>query len=204
MYDTSVRIQNGSRVSMEKHIIAVTLLGILWGCGGTPQSVKTLSTAQLENIKLYCVEVGGAIQVFKDYFERYKNEKLKVFDARHQKNVNDQTKIIQIDSKEQKWDTVKTAAETAKKITDLESQNNADKQKLQQRVDSLNASLDKLVHNCSELARGQAKLDEYHQMETTNDAINELLVQTLGDDASKLEEEVKKLTDKMSEMGGKL
>jgi hypothetical protein len=172
----------------------------LSACSGTPDSVRALSTAQLKNSQAYCADVGRVVTSLKDYFDRYKADKLAVFDKRHEQNKTDAEALVRSKAQTEKWDAAKTAAEVASQISALETQNNNDKGALEARVADLDRGLDALTLRCEKLVRSESKLNDYAQTQKAEEAVNELATEELGVDTKALNQQIDALVNKVTEL----
>jgi hypothetical protein len=179
---------------------ASSLLLGLSACSGTPDSVKALSAAQLKNATAYCVDIGRSTASLKGYFERYAEEKNKVFEERHQQNLADAQALVRQKAKAASWDATQTAAEMATRIAALQAQLGKDQADLQNRVGTLGLALDGLVTRCAQLVKSETKLNEYAQSKKTQDAINQVMTDTLGVDTTALNRQIDALAEKVPKL----
>jgi len=182
-------------------LLGALALGVgLAACSGTPDSVRALSAAQLKNAQSYCTDVGRATTSLKDYFKRYEDEKLAVFDKRHEQNKTDAEALVRAKAQSEKWDAAKTAAEVASQISTLETQNNKDKGDLDARVGELARGLDALTARCEKLVRSESKLNDYAQTKKAEEAVNDVLTENLGLDTQAMNQQIDALVNKVSDL----
>lgn len=182
-------------------VLGALALGVgLAACSGTPNSVRALSTAQLKNAQSYCTDVGRTAASLKDYFKRYEDEKIAIFDKRHEQNKADTEAVVRAKAQSEKWDAAKTAAEVASRISALETQNNKDKGDLAARVVELGRGLDALKTRCEKLVRSESKLNDYAQTEKAEEAVNAVLTDNLGLDTQAMNQQIDTLVNKISDL----
>jgi hypothetical protein len=162
--------------------------------------VRALSTAQLKNTQSYCTDVGRTVASLEQYFKRYEDERTAEFNKRHAQNKADAEALVRAKAQTDKWDATKTAAETASRISALETKNNQDKSDLAGSVGELNKGLDALVERCEKLVRSESKLDDYAQTKKLEDAVNEVLTESLGLDTKAMNQRIDSLVNKASEL----
>jgi hypothetical protein len=180
-------------------VASLVLAGLL-GCSGTPDSVKALSAAQLKNSRAYCASVSRSGSVLKEYFKRQGEEKLKIFDQRHEQNTKDTEQIVRDEAVQGKWDAARTAAEVSARLNALQVKHAQAKQDLSARLQALNDALDSLAARCGKLEASQSKLNDYLQLKTSEDAVNQLMTETMGIDTNSLTGEIDKFADKVPKL----
>jgi hypothetical protein len=178
----------------------VAALALLAGCAGTPESVKALSAAQLKNTGAYCADVERSTSALTEYFERYRSARLEEFKKRHERNKADTLAVFSKQAKDENWDATQTAAKVASAVSALELQFAKDNAELNARVEALQLALSSLVTRCQKLVQGQTKLDDYAQLEKSDDALNHMAAETLGVDTEALRQKVDVLAEKVPKL----
>jgi hypothetical protein len=172
----------------------------LAACAGTPESVKALSAAQLKNTGAYCADVERSSSALAEYFTRYRDAKLEDFKKRHERNKADTLTLLSKQAKDESWDATQTAAKVASAVSALELQFAKDNTDLTARIESLKLALGGLVTRCQKLVQGQTKLDDYAQLQKSDDAVNHMAAETLGVDTEALRQKVDVLAEKVPKL----